>query len=124
MRNKIKHRTKYKIGKSPTLEGKISIVLFTRQTPNCFCLHSIERFPAIYFSIAEVNIRFIHMQRISAVFQMYFIIKYNVFNKYIINVTTTEINTRKNIFEFGQREVISFFTLVTNKGEHSIIYSK
>jgi hypothetical protein len=24
--------------------------------------HSIERFPAIYFSIAEVNIRFIHMQ--------------------------------------------------------------
>ena len=52
---------------------------------------------------------------------MYFIIKYNVFNKYIINVTTTEINTRKKIFEFGQREVISFFTLVTNKGEHSII---
>ena len=56
------------------------------------------------------------MQRISAVFQMYFIIKYNVFNKYIINVTTTEINTCKKIFEFGQREVISFFTLVTNKG--------
>jgi hypothetical protein len=54
--------------------------------------------------------------RISAVFQMYFIIKYNVFNKYIINVTTTEINTCKQIFEFGQREVISFFTLVTNKG--------
>jgi hypothetical protein len=27
---------------------------------------------------------------------MYFIIKYNVFNKYIINVTTTEINTCKN----------------------------
>jgi hypothetical protein len=55
---------------------------------------------------------------------MYFIIKYNVFNKYIINVTTTEINTCKQIFEFGQREVISFLTLVTNKGEHSIIYSK
>ena len=54
---------------------------------------------------------------------MYFIIKYNVFNKYIINVTTTKINTCKKIFEFGQREVISFFTLVTNKGEHSIIYS-
>ena len=50
--------------------------------------------------------------------------KYNVFNKYIINVTTTEINTCKKIFEFGQREVNSFFTLVTNKGEHSIIYSK
>ena len=55
---------------------------------------------------------------------MYFIIKYNVFNKYIINVTTTEINTYKKIFEFGQREVISIFTLVTNKGEYSIIYSK
>ena len=55
---------------------------------------------------------------------MYFIIKYNVFDKYIINVTTTEINTCKKIFEFGQREVISFFTLVTNKGEYSIIYSK
>ena len=26
----------------------------------------------------------------------------------------TEINTCKQIFEFGQREVISFFTLVTN----------
>ena len=52
---------------------------------------------------------------------MYFLIKYNVFNKYIINVTSTEINTRKKIFEFGQKEVISFFTLVTNKGEHSII---
>jgi hypothetical protein len=37
---------------------------------------------------------------------MYFIIKYNVFNKYIINVTTTGINTCKQIFEFGQREVI------------------
>jgi hypothetical protein len=48
---------------------------------------------------------------------MYFIIKYNVFNKYIINVTTTEINIRKKIFEFGQREVISFFTLVANKEE-------
>ena len=45
---------------------------------------------------------------------MHFIIKYNVFNKYIINVSTTEINTCKKIFEFGQREVISFFTLVTN----------
>ena len=55
---------------------------------------------------------------------MYFIIKYNVFNKYITNVTTTGINTCKKIFEFGQREVISIFTLVTNKGEYSIIYSK
>jgi hypothetical protein len=93
--------------------------------PHCFCLHSIERFPAIYFFIAEVNIRFIHMQPyLGSIFQMYFIIKYNVFNKYIINVTTTEINTCKTIFEFGQREVISFFMLVINKGEHFIIYSK
>ena len=37
-----------------------------------------------------------------------------------MNITTTEINTCKKIFEFGQREVISFFSLVTNKGEHSI----
>jgi hypothetical protein len=65
VRNKIKHRKKYKIGKSPTPLGKITI-----------------------------------------------------------DVTTTGINTCKKIFEFGQREVISFFTLVTNKGDHSIIYSK
>ena len=39
---------------------------------------------------------------------------------YLINITTTEIYTCKKIFEFGQREVISFFTLVTNKGEHSM----
>jgi hypothetical protein len=38
----------------------------------------------------------------------------------IINATTTAINT----FEFGQREVISVFTLVTNKGEYSIIIIK
>ena len=38
--------------------------------------------------------------------------------------TTTAINTRKNYLTFGQREVISFFTLVTNKGEHSIFCSK
>ena len=34
---------------------------------------------------------------------MYFIIKYNVFNKYIINVTTTEINTYKKIFEIWSK---------------------
>ena len=50
--------------------------------------------------------------------------KYNVFNNHIINVTTTEINTCKKIFKFGQRDVISFFSLVINKGEHSIIHSK
>jgi hypothetical protein len=55
---------------------------------------------------------------------MYFIIKYNAFNKHIINVTTPAINTCKNIFEFGQREVVSFFPLVTNKGEHSINVNK
>jgi hypothetical protein len=44
----------------------------------------------------------------------------------MINVTTTaKIPVKKTlVFEFGQREVISVFTLVTNKGEHSIIYSK
>ena len=55
---------------------------------------------------------------------MYFIIKYNVFNKYIIYTTTTAINTCNKLFDFGQREVFSFFTLVTNKGEHSIVCSK
>ena len=30
----------------------------------------------------------------------------------------------QQIYEFGQREVISFFTLVTNKGELSIFCSK
>ena len=54
---------------------------------------------------------------------MYFIIKYNVLNKYIINVTTTGINTYKKIFEFGQREVISFFTLVTNK-ESTLLFTQ
>ena len=38
--------------------------------------------------------------------------------------TTTVINTCKKLGEFGLREVISFITLVTNKGEHSINYSK
>jgi hypothetical protein len=55
---------------------------------------------------------------------MYFIIKYKVFYKYIINAKPTAINTCKNLFHFGQREAICLFTLVTNKGEHSIIYSK
>ena len=41
-----------------------------------------------------------------------------VFYKYI----TTAINTCKKLFDFGQREVISFFTLVTNKGEHLVWY--
>jgi hypothetical protein len=36
----------------------------------------------------------------------------------LFGLTTTAINT------FGQRKVISFFTLVTNKGEHSIFCSK
>jgi hypothetical protein len=58
VRNKIKHRKKYKIGKSLTPLGKITI---------------------------------------------------NVFYKYIINATTTVINTCKKLFEIDQREVISFF---------------
>ena len=45
--------------------------------------------------------------------QMYFIIKSNVFYKYIINAITTAINTCKKSFDFDQREVISFFMLVT-----------
>ena len=51
---------------------------------------------------------------------MYFIIKYDVFNKYMINVTHHYTCGCEKTFQFGQREV----TLVANKGEHSIIYSK
>jgi hypothetical protein len=40
------------------------LILFLTKPPNCFCLHSIERFPAIYFSIPEVNIRFIYTKTI------------------------------------------------------------
>jgi hypothetical protein len=54
---------------------------------------------------------------------MYFIIKYNVFYNYILNAFTTAINTCKNLFDFGQSEVICLFMLVTNKGEHFTIYS-
>ena len=59
-----------------------------------------------------------------AIIEKIFKIKYNAFYKYIINATRTATNTCKTEFDFGQREVISFFTLVTNKGEYSIIYSK
>ena len=48
VRNKIKHRTKYKIGKSPTPEGKISIVLFTRLAElgnDCNLTQGCRRFP-------------------------------------------------------------------------------
>jgi hypothetical protein len=33
-------------------------------------------------------------------------------------------NARWKIVNFGRREVISFFTLVISKGEHSVFYSK
>jgi hypothetical protein len=53
-------------------------------TRSCFYLHSIERFPAIYFSIAEVNIRFIHMQPyLGSISNVFHHIKYNAFNKHI-----------------------------------------
>ena len=55
---------------------------------------------------------------------MNFIIQYNVFYKYIINATTTAINTSKKLFDFGQKEVICLYTYVTDKGEPSIIYSQ
>jgi hypothetical protein len=49
---------------------------------------------------------------------MYFTIKYNVFDKYIINATTTAIFKMpvKKLFDVGQREVIFLFTLVTHQG--------
>ena len=59
----------------------------------------------------------------SSLQKLYFKIEYNAFYKYIINATTAK-NTCKKEFDVGQREVISFLTLVANKGEYSIIYSK
>ena len=44
--------------------------------------------------------------------------KIQCIHKYIINTITTALNTCKNVFDFGQREVISFFTLFTTKEEH------
>ena len=55
---------------------------------------------------------------------MYCIIKHNVVDKYIINATTTATNTWNNLSYFGQREAICLLMLDTNKGEHSITYSK
>jgi hypothetical protein len=49
------------ISLSCTLPG-VRFYMSHTKPPNSFCLHSIERFPAIYFSIAKVYIRFIHMQ--------------------------------------------------------------
>jgi hypothetical protein len=53
VRNKIKHRKKYKIGKSPTPEGKISIVLFTRLAElenDCNLTLGCRRFPYLVHS--------------------------------------------------------------------------
>jgi hypothetical protein len=98
-RNKIKHRKKYKIWKSPTPLGKISLSC----TP-----------PGVRFYISSTRVR------------NYMNVFHNKLERilYIINATTTAINTYKRLFEFVQREAISFFTLVTKAGEHSIIYSK
>jgi hypothetical protein len=87
-----------------------------------FCLHSIERFPAKLFIHRWSKLSIFRYTSVS----WHFIKKYNVpvFCKYIINASTTSISTCKKIFYFGQREFLSFFTLVTNKGELSIISSK
>jgi uncharacterized protein YcfL len=50
---------------------------------------------------------------------MYFTIKYNVLYKYIINATTTAINTCKQVI-WRWSKGGNLFTLVINKGEHSI----
>jgi hypothetical protein len=39
---------------------------------------------------------------------MYFAIKYTVFDKYIINATTTAINASKKLLDVRQREVKQF----------------
>ena len=71
------------------------LILFLTKT-SLFCLHSIERFPAKLFSVGEVNCHLSIYIRVLAVFKLYFIIKYNVFNKYIIYATTKAIHTYTN----------------------------
>ena len=78
-----------------------------------FCLHSIERFPAKLFSIAEVNCRFIDAHLCLGSILNVFIIRYNVFHKCIINAIKQRYIPVKNVFDFGQREIISFLLPVT-----------
>ena len=69
---------------------------FSLKTPNRFVYIPSSVFLQIFFPIAEVNIRFIHMHPcLGSIFNVFHIIKYNVFNKCIINVTTTEITCKK-----------------------------
>ena len=52
---------------------------------------------------------------------MYFTIKYNVLYKYMISMPTTAINTCiKVIWHWSKGGSFFLFSLVTNKGEHSI----
>ena len=52
---------------------------------------------------------------------MYFTIKYNAFDKYIIDATTTAINACKKLFDVGQREVI-FFIYISYLTRESTLY--
>jgi hypothetical protein len=65
------------------------LFLFKINNEPRFYYISIFKFIYVLYLIFDLSI----CNRISAIFQMYFIIKYNVFNKYFINVTTTGINT-------------------------------
>ena len=84
-----------------------------------------DRFPTKLFSIAEVNCRFIDIHPcLSSILNVFhYEMQCNIKIHYI-NANSTAINTCKHLFSFGQREVICLFTLVTNNGEHTIIYSK
>ena len=77
-------------------------------------------FPAKLFSI-EVNCRFIDIHPCLGSIL-------NVFHnklQYFINTTTTAINTsKKKVFDFGQREIICLFTLVTFKGENMLLFTQ
>ena len=77
----------------------------------------MERFPAKLFSFDEVNFQFIDIHSCIGSISIVF---HNKNTMYFINATTTVINTCKKLFDFDQTEVISFFTYVTNKREHSI----
>ena len=62
----------------------------------CFAYIPSSVFPQNCFPLVKLSVDLSIYIHVLAVFQLYFIIKYNVFNKYIIYATTTAINTCKH----------------------------
>ena len=72
------------------------ILFLTKQL--CFVYIPSSVFPQNGFSLVKLIVDLSIYIRVLAVFELYFIIKYNVFNKYIIYATTTAINICKQYF--------------------------